>query len=61
MEKTINIKVKVWRQAGPKAKGSFEVYDLKNISTDSSFLEMLEVLNEQLVSERKEPIAFDHD
>lgn len=61
MEKTINIKVKVWRQAGPKAKGSFEVYDLKNISTDSSFLEMLDVLNEQLVSERKEPIAFDHD
>ena len=61
MEKTINIKVKVWRQAGPKAKGSFEVYDLKNISTDSSFLEMLDVLNEQLVSERKEPNAFDHD
>ena len=50
MEKTINIKVKVWRQAGPKAKGAFVTYDLKNISTDSSFLEMLDVLNEQLVS-----------
>ncbi len=61
MEKAINITLKVWRQAGPKAKGGFETYELKNISTDSSFLEMLDVLNEQLVSERKEPIAFDHD
>ena len=61
MEKTINIKVKVWRQAGPKAPGAFETYELKNISTDSSFLEMLDVLNEQLIKERKEPVAFDHD
>ena len=61
MEKSINIKVKVWRQASPKAKGAFETYELKNISTDSSFLEMLDVLNEKLVAERKEPIAFDHD
>ena len=61
MEKTINIKVKVWRQAGPKAKGRFETYELKNISTDSSFLEMLDVLNEQLISQRQEPVAFDHD
>ncbi len=61
MEKAINITLKVWRQAGPKAKGGFETYKLNNISTDSSFLEMLDVLNEQLVSERKEPIAFDHD
>ena len=49
------------RQAGPKAKGAFVTYDLKNISTDSSFLEMLDVLNEQLVANRQEPIAFDHD
>ena len=62
MDKNINIKVKVWRQAGPKAKGAFETYELKNISQGSSFLEMLDVLNEQLVNkERKEPIAFDHD
>ena len=61
MEKTINITLKVWRQAGPKAKGRFETYKLNNISTDSSFLEMLDVLNEQLVRERKEPVAFDHD
>ena len=61
MDKTINITLKVWRQAGPKAKGHFETYKLENISTDSSFLEMLDVLNEQLISEKKEPIAFDHD
>src|SRR5574344_2616484 len=61
MEKTINITLKVWRQAGPKAKGGFATYKLNNISTDSSFLEMLDVLNEQLVGERQEPIAFDHD
>ncbi len=61
MENSINITVKVWRQKGPKAKGQFESYKLNNISTDSSFLEMLDVLNEQLVSERKEPIVFDHD
>lgn len=62
MDKNINITVKVWRQAGPKAKGHFETYKLQNISQGSSFLEMLDVLNEQLVNkERKEPIAFDHD
>ncbi|SFE93643.1 succinate dehydrogenase/fumarate reductase iron-sulfur subunit [Thermophagus xiamenensis] len=61
MEKTINIKLRVWRQAGPKAKGRFETYELKNISTDSSFLEMMDILNEQLISEGKEPVAFDHD
>jgi len=61
MEKAINIKVKVWRQANPKAKGTFETYELNGISTDSSFLEMLDVLNEKLITERKEPITFDHD
>lgn len=61
MEKSINIKVKVWRQAGPKVKGMFETYELNNISTDASFLEMIDILNEQLVKEHKEPVAFDHD
>lgn len=61
MEKSINITLKVWRQAGPKAKGKFETYKLDNISTDASFLEMMDILNEKLVSEHKEPIAFDHD
>ncbi len=61
MENTINIKLKVWRQAGPKTKGRFETYELKDISTDSSFLEMLDILNEKLIKEGKEPVAFDHD
>ena len=61
MEKSINIKLKVWRQDGPKAKGRFETYELKDISIDSSFLEMIDVLNEQLISEGNEPVAFDHD
>lgn len=61
MEKNINITLKVWRQASPKAKGKFVKYRLENVSPDSSFLEMLDMLNEKLISERKEPIAFDHD
>lgn len=61
MEKTINITLKVWRQKSAKAQGAFETYKLNNVSTDSSFLEMMDVLNEQLVSEGKEPVAFDHD
>ncbi len=59
--KNINIKLKVWRQKDAKSKGGFEKYRLENISVDSSFLEMMDVLNEQLVDEDKEPIAFDHD
>ena len=59
--KTINITTKVWRQKDTNSKGEFESYQLKNISTDSSFLEMMDVMNEQLVNEGKEPVAFDHD
>ncbi|MDH8701935.1 succinate dehydrogenase / fumarate reductase iron-sulfur subunit [Dysgonomonadaceae bacterium PH5-43] len=61
MDKDINIIVKVWRQKGPKAKGNFEEYKLNQISGGTSFLEMLDILNEQLVSEGKEPIVFDND
>lgn len=61
MEKTINITLKVWRQNGPKEKGRFETYKLDKVSTDSSFLEMLDMVNEQLINENKEPVAFDHD
>lgn len=61
MEKTINLTLKVWRQNGPKDKGRFETYKVDNVSTDSSFLEMMDILNEQLIQENKEPIAFDHD
>jgi len=61
MEKIINITLKVWRQKGPKEKGGFESHRLENISGDTSFLEMLDILNEQLINEGKEPIVFDHD
>ena len=59
--KNINIKLKVWRQPNGKSKGKFENYSLNDVSTDSSFLEMLDMLNEQLVNENQEPVAFDHD
>ncbi len=61
MTKTIDLTLKVWRQQGPKDKGRFETYHAENISTDMSFLEMLDVVNEQLAIDGKEPIAFDHD
>ncbi|MDD3195221.1 MAG: succinate dehydrogenase/fumarate reductase iron-sulfur subunit [Paludibacter sp.] len=61
MEKTINITLKVWRQAGPNVKGKFETYKLDKVSVDSSFLEMMDILNEKLLSDRKEPVVFDHD
>ena len=61
MEKTINITLRIWRQKGPKEKGAFKEYSLQNISTDSSFLEMLDILNNNLIHEGKEPVAFDHD
>lgn len=59
--KNINITLKIWRQKDSKAKGQMETYKLDNVSTDSSFLEMLDQLNEQLIEERKDPVAFDHD
>lgn len=59
--KNINVKLKVWRQKNSKEKGSFETYDAKNISQEMSFLEMFDVLNEDLIKEGKDPIAFDHD
>ena len=61
MTKTINLTLKIWRQTGPKVKGRLEAYHLSDISVDSSFLEMLDVLNDQLTLEGKEPVAFDHD
>ncbi len=59
--KNINITLKIWRQKNSKAKGQIETYKLNEVSTDSSFLEMLDQLNEQLIAEGKEPVAFDHD
>lgn len=57
----MNLKLKIWRQADAKAKGGFETYHVDNISPDSSFLEMLDILNNNLIHDGKEPIAFDHD
>jgi succinate dehydrogenase / fumarate reductase, iron-sulfur subunit len=51
----------VWRQASNGAKGAFETYGLEDVSAEMSFLEMLDVLNEKLVKEGAEPVAFDHD
>jgi len=61
MEKTISFKLKIWRQRGPKEKGQFKVYEMKDIPTDTSFLEMLDILNEQLINAGEEPVVFDHD
>ena len=57
----MNLTVKVWRQKNSREKGNFETYQAKNISSEMSFLEMIDVLNEELIVEGKEPIAFDHD
>ncbi len=59
--KFINITLKVWRQKNAETKGSLETYQLDKVSTDSSFLEMLDQLNEQLIQNKNEPVAFDHD
>ena len=56
----MNLTLKVWRQANKSAKGKMETYRIKEISPDMSFLEMMDVLNEQLMLEQIDPIAFDH-
>ena len=53
--------VKVWRQKNAKAKGHFETYHVTDVEEDASFLEMLDILNDQLIRKGIEPIAFDHD
>jgi len=58
---TMNLTLKVWRQAGNNSEGRFESYEVKDISSEMSFLEMFDVLNERLIAEGKDPIAFDHD
>jgi succinate dehydrogenase / fumarate reductase iron-sulfur subunit len=61
VSKSINLTLKVWRQNGPKDRGRFETHKAREISVEMSFLEMLDVVNEQLSLEGKQPIAFDHD
>jgi succinate dehydrogenase / fumarate reductase, iron-sulfur subunit len=57
----MDLTLHVWRQSGPEAEGRFETYEAKGISEHMSFLEMLDVVNERLIEEGTEPIAFDHD
>jgi succinate dehydrogenase / fumarate reductase iron-sulfur subunit len=56
-----NITLKIWRQAGPGDAGRFETYTIPSISDEASFLEMLDVLNEDLINAGKEAVVFDHD
>ncbi|MFH2202633.1 MAG: succinate dehydrogenase/fumarate reductase iron-sulfur subunit [Elusimicrobiota bacterium] len=57
----MNLTVRIWRQSGPDDEGAFVDYPAKGVSPDMSFLEMLDVVNEELMREGKEPVAFDHD
>jgi succinate dehydrogenase / fumarate reductase iron-sulfur subunit len=57
----MDIQVRVWRQQGPSDSGRMVMYDVDDISPDASFLEMLDVLNEKLILDGDDPIAFDHD
>lgn len=61
MSHKINLTLKVWRQKDSKSKGKFETYQAKDMDTDMSFLELLDVVNQDLTKKRVEPIAFDHD
>lgn len=62
MEHTsMHLTLKVWRQRNSQDTGSFETYEVKDVSEEMSFLEMFDVLNERLIREGKDPIAFDHD
>ena len=57
----MNLTLKVWRQRNKNTEGQLETYPVQGVSPDMSFLEMMDVLNEQLIHEGKEPVAFDHD
>ena len=57
----MNLTLKIWRQENARAKGRFETYKVENISPDCSFLEMLDILNEQLVDKLSQPVCFDND
>jgi len=60
-EKGMNLTLKIWRQKDSKSKGQLETYPITDISEHMSFLEMLDVLNEQLIVKGIDPVAFDHD
>ena len=57
----MNFNLQIWRQKSPKEKGGFQALSVRDISPDTSFLEMLDLVNERLIREKKEPVAFEHD
>jgi succinate dehydrogenase / fumarate reductase iron-sulfur subunit len=57
----MNLKLKIWRQNGPQDKGKMVDYNISDVSDHMSFLEMLDVLNEQLITKGEDPVTFDHD
>lgn len=61
MDKNISFTLRIWRQKGPKEKGEFKQYYMEDIPGDTSFLEMLDILNEKLINRNEEPVVFDHD
>lgn len=61
MAKNISVTIKFWKQNGPKDKGHFDTHELKNVPDDTSFLEALDIMNEELIEAGKEPFVFDHD
>lgn len=60
-KKAMNLTLKIWRQKNASEKGKMVTYDIKDVSPDMSFLEMLDVLNQDLIEKEQEPVAFDHD
>jgi succinate dehydrogenase / fumarate reductase, iron-sulfur subunit len=61
MSKSLNLTLKVWRQKNAKTEGKLETYQVKDVSDEASFLEMFDVLNEELLTKGEDPVAFDHD
>ncbi|MGN0215972.1 MAG: 2Fe-2S iron-sulfur cluster-binding protein, partial [Prevotella sp.] len=61
MDTNISFTLKFWRQNGPTDKGHFDTHEMRDIPGDTSFLEMLDILNEELIESGKEPFVFDHD
>jgi succinate dehydrogenase / fumarate reductase iron-sulfur subunit len=61
MAENLNLKLRVWRQKNSQDAGHFEEYDAPGISSDASFLEMIDIVNERMIREGKHPITFDHD
>lgn len=61
MARNISFTIKYWRQNGPTDQGHFDTHEMKDIPDDTSFLEMLDILNEELIEAGEEPFVFDHD